>query len=186
MDFLPVIGIAFGLAMDAFSVAVATGMSLGDVTHRQSFRLSFHFGLFQFLMPVFGWLTGKMVEEYISAFDHWFAFVILFYVGAKMIHDALSSDGDAVRGDPTRGLSLLVLSVATSIDAFAVGLTLGLIGGPIVEASVVIGIVAAAMTFVGLKLGKHAGDLLGQRMEIVGGLVLIAIGVKIVLDHTLG
>ena len=178
MDFWVVLGIAFGLALDAFSVAVATGLSLGTVTGRQSFRLSFHFGLFQFLMPVAGWMVGTRVESYISAYDHWLAFTILAYIGGKMIHDSLRKDDSEVPADPTRGLSLVVLSFATSIDAFAVGLGLALIRTPIFEPSVIIGIVAAAMTLVGLRIGKRLGGLLGRRIEILGGLVLIAIGVK--------
>lgn len=183
MDFWPVLGVAFGLAMDAFSVAVATGLALETVTHRQSFRLSFHFGLFQFLMPVAGWLAGAAVESYFSTYGYWFAFAILAYVGGKMVKDSFGDDGETVRGDPTRGLSLIFLSIATSIDAFAVGLGLALIGTPVLEASIVIGVVAAAMTFIGLRLGKPIGSLLGRRMETFGGLVLIAIGVKIVLEH---
>lgn len=182
MDFWPVLGIAFGLAMDAFSVAIATGLMLGTVTHRQLFRLSFHFGLFQFLMPIAGWVAGNTIEGYMASYDHWVAFLILAYIGGKMVRDSFGDDEERSHGDPTRGLSLVMLSVATSIDAFAVGLSLGLIRVPVLEPSIIIGIVAGGMTFIGMRLGKHVGSLLGRRMETIGGLVLIAIGIKVLLE----
>lgn len=183
MDLLPILGIAFGLAMDAFSVAVATGICLGKVTARQAFRLSFHFGFFQFGMPVLGWVAGSLVSEQIRSFDHWLAFGLLAFIGGKMIWEAIHSEDECVRGDPTKGLSLVMLSVATSIDAFAIGLSLALLGVSVLVPSLVIGAVAGNMTLLGLQIGKRAGNLLGRRMEIVGGLVLIAIGVKILLEH---
>lgn len=172
--------------MDAFSVAVAAGLTLGGASTRQSFRLSFHFGLFQFLMPIVGWLVGSTVVEYISAYDHWLAFVLLGYVGGKMIWESFAGGEERLKGDPTKGASLVVLSVATSIDALAVGLSMALLRVPVLFPAAVIGVVAASMTFIGLRLGKHAGHLLGPWMERAGGLVLLAIGVKIVLEHTMG
>jgi manganese efflux pump family protein len=186
LDFLPLMGIAIGLAMDAFSVAVATGLVLGSASPRQTFRLSFHFGLFQFLMPIIGWFLGSTVAVYISAYDHWLAFVLLGYVGGKMIWESIFGDGGGLRGDPTKWPTLIVLAVATSIDALAVGLSLALLNVPVFYPATVIGIVAAALTFVGLRVGKRAGRLLGIWMERLGGLVLIGIGAKIILEHTLG
>ncbi len=181
MELFPLLGIAFGLAMDAFSVAVASGIVLGKVSHRQAFRLSFHFGLFQFGMPILGWAMGSLVADQISSVDHWVAFGLLSLVGGKMVWEALRSEEECVRGDPTTGLSLVMLSFATSIDALAIGLTLALIRVPILFPSMVIGVVAGSMTGLGLQIGKRAGHLLGNRMEILGGLVLIAIGIKILL-----
>jgi manganese efflux pump family protein len=183
---LPLLAIAFGLAMDAFSVAVASGLTLGGVSPRQTFRLSFHFGLFQFLMPVVGWLAGTTVEQLISSYDHWIAFILLAYVGGKMIWESLDRDGEQIKGDPTKGATLVMLSFATSIDALAIGLSMALLRVPVLVPAVIIGIVAASMTFLGLRIGKHAGHLLGPWMERLGGLVLLAIGLKIVLEHTLG
>lgn len=183
MEFFPLLGIAFGLAMDAFSVAVASGIVLGKVSPRHTFRLSFHFGLFQFVMPILGWTLGSLVAEQINGIDHWLAFGLLGLVGGKMLWEALRSDGEGLRGDPTRGVSLIMLSLATSIDAMAIGLSLALIRVPVLFPSVVIGAVAASMTGLGLQLGRRAGHLLGNRMEILGGLVLIAIGFKILLEH---
>ncbi len=186
MDLLPLLGIALGLAMDAFSVAVATGLALGAVKPRQAFRLAFHFGLFQFLMPIVGWLAGTTVERYISAYDHWVAFVLLAYVGGKMIWESIADHKEEFRQDPTKWPSLVILSVATSIDALAVGLSMALLRVPGLFPATVIGLVAAAMTFLGMRLGKYAGKLIGPWMERVGGLVLLAIGVRIVFDHAFG
>ena len=186
MTLFSMLSIALGLGMDAFSVAVASGVSLGKVTHRQAFRLSFHFGLFQFAMPVLGWFAGVLVAEQIRGIDHWVAFGLLSVIGARMLWEAFDSGEDVVSKDPTRGASLVMLSVATSIDALAVGLTLAVIGVPVLVPSVVIGLVAANMTLIGLHLGKHAGRALGNGMEIAGGLVLIGIGLKILLEHLTG
>ncbi len=186
MGLFSLLGIAFGLAMDAFSVALASGVAVEKISPRHAFRLSFHFGLFQFGMPILGWFAGYLVAERIRSFDHWLAFALLAVVGGKMVWEALKPEEDRVRGDPTRGLTLILLSVATSIDALAIGFSLVLIGVPVLYPAVVIGTVAASMTLLGLVIGNRAGHLLGRRMEVLGGLVLIAIGLKILLDHLVG
>lgn len=187
MDTLVIVGIAVGLAMDALAVAVATGITLGKVSGRQTFRLSFHFGLFQFMMPVIGWLAGLTVERYISGYDHWLAFGLLAFVGGKMIHEAFRPDEDGKEGfDPTRGISLVVLSVATSVDALAVGLSLGVLGVQIWYPAVVIGLIAAALTAAGMHLGAPLGNRFGRGMEVAGGAVLIGIGFKILFQHVFG
>ena len=181
MGLLTLVGIAFGLAMDAFSVAVATGISLGKVSPRQAFRLSFHFGLFQFGMPIIGWVLGSLVAAQVETYGPWIAFVLLVGVGLKMIWEALHHHDDDVRGDPTRGVSLIMLSVATSLDALAIGLGMALVGVPVLYPAVVIGAVAGNLTLLGLQIGKRAGHLLGTRMEVVGGLVLVAMALKVVM-----
>jgi len=189
IDILTLLGIAVGLAMDAFAVAIATGIVLGTVSGRQTFRLAFHFGLFQFLMPVVGYLAGMTVGGYIRGYDHWLAFVLLGYIGGKMVYEGGWGDGEEGSGgkDPTRGISLVVLSVATSIDALAVGISLGVLRNEeIIYPGVVIGLVACTFTAAGLHLGKRLGAVFGKRMEIAGGLVLVAIGVKILFDHIRG
>ena len=123
IDTITLAGIAIGLAMDALAVAIATGIVLGKVSGRQIFRLSWHFGLFQFLMPVIGWQAGLSVERYLSGYGPWLAFGLLGLIGGKMIHEALRGSGtERAVSDPTRGVSLVLLSVATSMDALAVGL----------------------------------------------------------------
>ena len=175
--------------MDAFAVAIATGIALGTVSGRQTFRLSFHFGLFQFLMPVIGYLAGMTMERHIEGYDHWLAFVLLGYIGGKMVYEGMLRDEEEGSGgkDPTRGMSLVVLSLATSIDALAVGISLGVLhNGGIVYPGIVIGIVACTFTAAGLHLGRRLGAVFGKRMEVVGGLVLVAIGAKILFDHYRG
>jgi len=181
---LTLIGVAVGLAMDAFAVSIGAGLTLKTVDARQTLRLAWHFGLFQALMPIIGWLAGLSVERWIAPVDHWIAFGLLAVIGGKMIHEALKDDDEETRrGDPTKGWSLVLLSLATSIDALAVGLSLALLDVSIWWPAVVIGLVAGAFTTVGMQLGKRFGALLGRRMESVGGIVLIAIGVKIVVEH---
>ncbi|SYZ72054.1 putative manganese efflux pump MntP [Candidatus Zixiibacteriota bacterium] len=185
MNIIEIIGIAFGLAMDAFAVAIAVGASLQKLTFRPTFRLSFHFGLFQFLMPIIGWFAGSRIAVYIRDFDHWVAFVLLAVIGGKMIYESFSHKDDLADAfkDPTRRWTLIMLSLATSIDALAVGLSLAMIDTRIFSASLVIGIVAAGMTLVGLLFGRKLGQIFGRRMELLGGLILIGIGLKILLDH---
>jgi len=192
MSLLTVFGVALGLAMDATAVAITTSTSLGHVTQRQIFRFAFHFGLFQTVMPVLGWITGHGFAEYIEAWDHWVAFGLLSLIGGKELVETLKRDHDVrqTRADPTRGWTLLALSIATSIDALAVGLSFGMLETPIVVPSVIIGVVTAALTTAGMvagaRLGTRLGARFGQWMRILGGLVLIFIGVKILVAHLSG
>lgn len=170
--------------MDALAVAIATGIVLGKVSARQTFRLSWHFGLFQFLMPVIGWLAGLSVERYISGYDHWLAFGLLGFIGGKMAYESMrGNEAERTVGDPTRGISLVLLSVATSIDALAVGLSLGVLRVRIWYPAVVIGLVAGGLTAAGMHLGAPLGNRIGRRMELLGGLVLIGIGCNILYRH---
>jgi manganese efflux pump family protein len=183
MDTLTLIGIALGLAMDALAVAVVVGVVLGDVTGRQTFRLAWHFGLFQFLMPVVGWAAGLTVEQRIAACDHWLAFGLLAAIGGKMVYKGAMGREEAVVRDPTRGLSLVALSVATSIDALAVGLSLGVLRVRIWYPAAVIGATALVLTAAGIRLGPRIGVRFGGKAEILGGVILIGIGVRILVRH---
>jgi len=174
-----------GLAMDALAVSVGLSLKFQWKSLRQFFRLSFHFGLFQFLMPILGWIAGSSVESYIRNVDHWLAFVLLGVIGVRMMKGE-GPDEDAFGGaDPTRGRWLIMLSVATSIDALAVGISLSLLSVPILLPSVVIGIVAAGFTFFGMFFGNRLQVTNSRYLEIAGGLILIGIGTKILLEHTL-
>ena len=179
--------IAIALALDAFAVAVVTGLADLPLTHRRVFRLAFHFGMFQALMPAAGWVAGRAVYRWVEPFDHWVAFALLGFVGGRMIWGALLG-GDQKRGpgDTTRGWSLLMLSVATSIDALAVGLSFAMMGSAILVPALVIGVVAAALTAAGMLLGRWVGAAWGRRVEVLGGAILIAIGVRIVMGHLAG
>jgi putative Mn2+ efflux pump MntP len=154
------------------------------MTPRRVFRLSFHFGLFQAMMPMLGWSAGALLQRYFADFDHWVAFILLGYVGGRMVVEAVRGTGDRVSGsDPTAGWDLVLLSFATSIDALAVGVSLALIGSRIVFPALIIGVVAAAFTVAGMLLGRRVGASWGRRVEIAGGLILLAIGAKILADH---
>ncbi|MFA5515360.1 MAG: manganese efflux pump MntP family protein [Desulfuromonadales bacterium] len=185
MDSISLIGIAVALAMDAFAVALAAGLSLDAITGRHLFRLGFHFGLFQAGMPVLGWIAGMTVQRWIAAYDHWIAFVLLALVGGKMIREALHEGEAKAKRDPTRGWTMIMLSIATSIDALAVGLSLAMLEVSIWLPAAVIGLVCGALTVTGMLLGRRAGTEWGRRVEIFGGVILIAIGGKILLEHTI-
>ncbi|MBP1767541.1 MAG: hypothetical protein H6P98_1656 [Candidatus Aminicenantes bacterium] len=185
MSFLLILGIALGLAMDAFAVSIGLGLSLRPATVGQTFRPALSFGLFQFMMPILGWSAGETLIRYIEKYDHWVAFALLLGVGGKMIYESLEPEKDskAERSDPTRGGPLLVLSVATSIDSLAVGLSLAALRVAIVFPAVIIGIVAFTMTVIGMKIGPALGKVIGRKAELLGGVVLILIGVKILAAH---
>ena len=171
--------------MDAFAVSLGLGLSLKPATPGQTFRLALSFGSFQFVMPILGWAAGETLVRHIGGYDHWVAFGLLLGVGGKMIVESLRPEKQPgpERADPTRGISLLVLSVATSLDALAVGLSLAALQVTIIFPAVVIGIVAFGITVLGMKLGPALGKLIGRRAELLGGVVLILIGIKILADH---
>lgn len=186
MELPAILAIAVALAVDAFAVALAAGVSLCQVNFRQVFRLAWHFGFFQAGMNILGWAGGLTVRPLIEQFDHWVAFGLLALVGGHMIYEALFDHGEEKSDrDPTRGRLLVILSVATSIDSLAVGLSFALLQVPVWFPALIIGIVAALLTAVGLRLGcvLGAASKLGQRAEVAGGLVLLAIGVKILAEH---
>jgi len=178
--------IAVGLAMDASAVSMAAGASGQAHGGRAAFRLSFHFGLFQFMMPVIGWYLGSTVAPLIAGVDHWIAFGLLAFVGGRMIRAGLNRDEKSVPADPSRGITLVALSVATSIDALAIGLSLAMLGVRIWYPSVVIGVVTAGLSLLGLQLGTRLGARFGKRMEIVGGVILVVIGLRLLFSHVIG
>jgi putative Mn2+ efflux pump MntP len=181
MNVFEVLLIAIGMAMDAFAVCLGIGTIQEASGPRRTFRLAWHFGLFQFIMPVLGWFAGRSILHYIFPYDRWLAFGLLAFVGARMIQSSRSSMDPEMGRDPSRGWSLVLLSVATSIDALAVGLSLGLLGITIWYPAAVIGVVTGLISWAGVLLGKHLGARFGRRMEIFGGAVLILIGLKILI-----
>ena len=186
MDLLTIILIALALAVDAFAVAIAAGVSLCQVNSRQIFRLAFHFGLFQAMMNIIGWGAGLTVRTLLANIDHWLAFGLLALVAAKMIKDSLEGrEEEAQKVDPTKGYTLIMLSVATSIDSLAVGLSFSVLNVSIWLPAIIIGLVATLLTVIGLKLGCLLGSAsrIGSRAEIIGGLVLLGIGFNILHQH---
>ena len=187
MSLLAVFGIALALAMDAFAVAIVAGSRFERLSFRPVFRLSFHFGLWQALMTLLGWFGGIQVAELIRDFDHWIAFGLLTIVGGRMIYESIKpGECDQPRKDPTRKWTMVMLSVATSIDALAVGLSMAMLQVRIWRAALIIGLVATAMTIIGMAFGREVGARCGRWAEVTGGLVLLGIGLKILIEHLSG
>jgi putative Mn2+ efflux pump MntP len=183
MGFFEIFLIAVGLAMDAFAVALAAGTSGHGQQARPAVRLAFHLGLFQFLMPVIGWFLGVRLARLIQDYDHSVAFALLAAVGGHMIWESFQREEHELPADPTRGWRMVTLSVATSLDALAVGLSLAMLQVTIWFPSIVIGVVTATLSLVGIYLGNRLRGALGKQMEFVGGLVLIGIGIRILWMH---
>ncbi len=180
--------IALGVSADAFAVAVGKGLGMPRLHLRTAASIAIAFGLAQALMPLFGWLLGTQLEQFITPVDHWVAFGLLALVGGRMLREALRPEDLPGEGTGAgnvmlvRPRELLVLAVATSIDALAVGISLALVEVNIVTAVIVIGAVTCVLSFAGVALGQRAGARFRGPAEIAGGLVLIGIGVKILLD----
>jgi len=180
MNPLEILFLAFALGLDAFSVAVAVGMR--SARPRQLFRLSWHFGLFQFLMPLLGWGFGKAAGALVGTASQWIAFTILIVIGTKMLAGEIRGPRPDMRPvDRTRGWSLVSLSIATSIDAFAAGISLGMLSVSVIPVSLIIGVTAALMTLAGMLLGRTVSaslPWLTARTETLGALILYAIALK--------
>jgi putative Mn2+ efflux pump MntP len=153
------------------------------VTRRQVFRLAFHFGLFQFIMPILGWFLGTSVEGIIGRYDLWIAFGLLSFIGAKMLRESICMDKTETKSDPTRGWSLVMLSLATSLDALAVGLSMALLGESIWFPALVIGLMAAALTTVGITSASRLGERWACWAGVGGGCLLLGIGLQILVSH---
>jgi putative Mn2+ efflux pump MntP len=183
MSLLTIFLLAVGLGVDAFSVAIGIGASNNKKSWAPVLRLSLAFGLFQFVMPLIGWLAGSTVVDRIQSFDHWIAFALLVLVGGKMIWEGFEKESDEQKTDQTRGWPLFLLSIATSIDALAVGFSFSLLKTALLFPAAIIGVVCFMMTAVGMMFGKGLARIFGKKVEIMGGLVLIAIGMKILIEH---
>jgi putative Mn2+ efflux pump MntP len=186
MNIVETLLISLSMAMDAFAVCLGAGTTGQADGPRPTFRLAFHFGLFQFIMPVIGWLAGTTIERYIATYDHWVAFGLLAFVGGRMVWAGFHPDTEKEKNDPSRGWTMVLLSIAVSIDALAVGFSLGLVGVFVWYPAIIIGVVTGLVSWFGLRLGGRLGEKFGKRMEIVGGLVLIGIGARILLAHLMG
>lgn len=185
MSFVTIFFIAVGLAMDAFAVSIASGAAYKHLHLRHTLRIAVFFGGFQAFMPLIGALAGLSFREYIADYDHWIAFIILAAVGGKMIYESFKITEAEKNFSPLNILVLLVLSVATSIDALAIGITLSLVAGSIVTAVTVIGLVTFVLSYLGVMLGKRFGHIFENKIEAFGGIVLIILGVKILCEHTI-
>lgn len=185
MNFITIIVIAIGLAMDAFAVSIVSGTAYKQLKLKHAFRIAVFFGAFQAFMPLVGSLAGLGVKQYIASYDHWIAFGLLIAVGAKMILESFKIKPTEKIFDPSNVLVLLVLSLVTSIDALAIGITLSLITTSIVTAVIIIGLVTFVLSYLGVLVGQTFGHFFENKIKAIGGMVLIGLGVRILFEHLL-
>lgn len=187
MPAIEILFIALGLSMDAFAVAIASGATMKRLHLPNALKMGLFFGGFQALMPVLGWGAGLSMRSFISGWDHWIAFGLLLLVGGKMLYESLQLKEEEECGGPKTCPfdtgTLTVLAIATSIDALAVGLTFSLLSLSIIGPVLVIGLVTFLMSVAGVKIGSAGGHFFEHKMEAAGGVILIAIGFKILLGH---
>ena len=183
MDLAIITLIAVALAMDCFAVSVTSGIAIKRLRLRNSLKIALSFGLFQGIMPIVGWAAGQSVVEIISGIDHWIAFGLLFVIGAKMIYESIKINPEGNGLNPLNLGTLILLSIATSIDALAIGLSFAFIQIDIIAPAIIIGTVAFAVSFAGTIVGNRIGHLFEKRIGIAGGAVLILLGVKILFEH---
>lgn len=182
MDITSIFFLAVGLAMDAFSVSITRGMLL-KCNFKYAFTIALFFGGFQALMPVLGWLAGEQLAVIVSQWAPWIAFLLLLLIGGKMIYEGIFKDEDEKLCQIFSIKDILILSVATSIDAFAVGVTFAFLNTNILLPVIIIGLVTFGLSFLGVYIGKKVGHLFEGKIEILGGIILIGIGFKILLEH---
>ena len=167
--------IGVGLSMDAFAVSICKGLGMEKINKKQAFTIGLYFGGFQALMPLIGWFLGIRFQQYITSIDHWIAFILLVCIGGKMVVEK--------KDQPLDHKEMFLLAVATSIDALAVGITFAFLDTPIIEAIVIIGCTTFVLSIVGVIVGNFFGTRYKKKAEIIGGIILILIGLKILLEH---
>ena len=186
MDILVLLGIAIGLSMDALAVSVANGIMIKKLHVRHAFRIAFSFGFFQAIMPLIGWAAGITFSTYIKEIDHWVAFALLVLVGSRMIRESFTgSKKDEAAKNCLHFPTLLILSLATSIDALAVGISFAFLDITIWFPILMIGLITFVVCFIGVILGNKLGPFFGNKLGVIGGLVLIGIGIEILIEHLL-
>ena len=183
MPLISILFIAFGLAMDAFAVSITSGISIPKVNVRRALLIATFFGVFQAVMPLLGWWTGRWAHQWISVIDYWIAFALLLVVGGHMILMALQPEEEGSEKNPLHLPTLCMLAIATSIDAFAIGISLSMLRVSIALPAVIIGVITFALSFAGVYFGRLLGNIGEKKMEIAGGVVLIGLGVKILIQH---
>lgn len=186
MEIITVLFIAVALSMDAFAVSIASGLTVKHLKVRHALRIAVFFGSFQAIMPLIGWSAGFSLRDFISSVDHWVAFGLLSIIGLKMIFESFKMNSEEKSTDSLNIYTLLILSVATSIDALAVGLSLAFLNVSIVTPAIIIGIVTFMFSLAGFFIGGRFGHFFEKKIEVAGGLILIGIGVKILIQHLTG
>ena len=182
MDIVSIVIIAVGLAMDAFAVSITSGITIKRLHINHALKIALFFGLFQAFMPIIGWLAGLSLRDYISAIDHWIAFGLLSFIGCKMIYESITVQSNKKEINPLNVYVLLVLSVATSIDALAVGVSFAFLKVAIVTPVIIIGTVTFLLSYLGVYIGDRIGHFFENKIEIAGGILLIGIGIKILVE----
>lgn len=184
MDLLSLIFLAIGLAMDAFAVSIAMGLKVSVKDKwKTALKAGLFFGIAQGIMPLIGWILGNGFSKYIESIDHWIAFILLSIIGGKMIHEAIKHDEDEEEVVDTGMKRMFILAIATSIDALAVGVSFAFLNVNIVSAVLIIGLITLVTSAIGVIIGKIFGDLFSGKAEILGGIILILIGLKILVEH---
>jgi putative Mn2+ efflux pump MntP len=183
MGLASILIIAVGLSMDAFAVSISSGLNADRIRLGYALKIASFFGVFQAVMPIIGFAAGLSVRDFMAGIDHWIAFALLAFIGAKMIYEALSGREDGRRSNGHSLATLLVLSVATSIDALAVGISFSLLDIGIIQPACIIGLATFLISLLGVLIGRKAGQHLGRTAEVLGGVILIGIGLKILLEH---
>ena len=185
--FIELFLLGIGLAMDAFAVSVCKGLGMRRLNKKQTLIIGLYFGGFQALMPLIGWLLGSQFQKYITSIDHWIAFILLGFIGGKMMIEAIREWNEEETVDimdaPLDHKNMLVLAVATSIDALAVGITFAFLDTPIIEAITIIGITTMLISIIGVVVGNFFGSRYKSKAEFIGGLILVLLGLKILLEH---
>lgn len=182
MGILEILLVAIGLAMDAFAVSICKGLAMKKMDWRKAIIVGLYFGIFQALMPVIGYFLGTTFESLVTRVDHWIAFILLVIIGGKMIKEAFDKNSDSCN-DSVNFKTMVVLAIATSIDALAVGITFAFLQTDIVLAASLIGVVTFILAVIGVKIGNQFGVKYEKRAELIGGIILILIGIKILLEH---
>ena len=185
--FIELFLLGIGLAMDAFAVSVCKGLGMRRLNKKQTLIIGLYFGGFQALMPLIGWLLGSQFQKYITSIDHWIAFILLGFIGGKMMIEAIREWNEEETVDvidaPLDHKNMLVLAVATSIDALAVGITFAFLDTPIIEAITIIGITTMIISIIGVVVGNFFGSRYKSKAEFIGGMILVLLGLKILLEH---
>ena len=188
--FIELLLMGVGLAMDAFAVSVCKGLSMKKLNKKQAVVIGLYFGGFQALMPLVGWVLGSQFQQYITNIDHWIAFVLLGFIGGKMVIEAVKEwneeDIVEVKDPPLDHKNMFMLAIATSIDALAVGITFAFLETPIIEAITIIGITTMIISIIGVVVGNFFGGKYKHKAELVGGVILILLGLKILIEHLSG
>ena len=183
MDIIAIILVAFGLAMDSFAVSISRGLAIKQLKINNAIKIALCFGLFQAIMPVIGWLAGMTLKEFITGIDHWIVFGLLSFIGIKMIYESTRTQQIEKKIDPLNIYLLLMLGVATSIDALAVGLSFAFLQISIIAPIIIIGVITFLLSFIGVYIGNRFGHMFENKIEILGGLILIGIGIKVLIEH---